>query len=219
MSKHETPTLAAQTRERLGSRYSQRLRKSGRLPAVIYGHKSNPVAVHLDEKETIGLLKHGVHVINVSVEGGSTETCLVKDLQFGYLGDNVIHVDLARVDLDEEVEVHVHLHFVGSPESAKKPGAILTYDITELEITCKVRDIPEEIRVDISVMSDLFCVKDLKLPENIRCELDSETVIARIGFVAEEAATGEAAETGAASTQPEVITAKKEEGEGEEKKK
>ncbi len=218
MSKHETPTINAQNRDRLGSRYAQRLRKSGRLPAVIYGHQSNPVAVHLDEKETLGLLHHGVHVLNVSIEGGQTETCLVKDLQFGYLGDNVIHVDLARVDLDEEVEVHVHLSFFGTPASSKKPGAILTHDITELEIVCKVRDIPDDLRVDLTSMEDMFCVSDLKLPEGIRCELDPETVIARIGFVAEEVATGEAAEAGAV-TQPEVITAKKEEGEGEEKKK
>lgn len=214
MSKHETPTLSAQTRDRLGSRYSQRLRKAGRLPAVIYGHKSNPLAVSLDEKETLTILKHGAHVINIRMGDGPAETCLVKDLQFGYLGDNVIHVDLARVDLDEEVDVNVHIHFVGAPESAKKPGAILTYDFTELEVRCKVRDIPEEIRVDLSNMTELFQVKDIKLPEGILCPLSPDAVVARIGFVAEEA-EGEAAaaDAGATPAQPEVLTAKKDDAE------
>jgi large subunit ribosomal protein L25 len=213
MSKHETPTLSAQTRERLGSRYSQRLRKEGRLPAVIYGHKSNPVAVSLDEKETLTILKHGTHVINIKMGEGPAETCLVKDLQFGYLGDNVIHVDLARVDLDEEVEVNVHLHYIGTPESAKKPGAILTYDITELEVRCKVRDIPEEIRVDLSLMGEIFLVKELKLPPGVKPLLSPESAVARIGFVAEEV-TAEAAEaTATVAAQPEVLTAKKEEPE------
>ena len=94
---HDTPTISATSRERTGTRYSQRLRKQGRLPAVIYGHKKTPISVSVDEKEILTLLHSGAHVLEVKVEGGSKETCLVKDLQFGYLGDNVIHVDFARV--------------------------------------------------------------------------------------------------------------------------
>ena len=102
---HETPTINATTRDQLGTRYSKRLRKTGRLPGVIYGHKANPVAISVDEKETLTVLKKGAHVINVAIDGKQPETCLIKDLQFGYLGDNVIHVDFARVDLNEEVAV------------------------------------------------------------------------------------------------------------------
>ncbi|MFO0874791.1 MAG: 50S ribosomal protein L25 [Phycisphaerales bacterium] len=211
---HDTPTVIARKRDRLGSRYAQRIRRDGRLPAVIYGHKSNPVAVSLDEKETLGLLKHGIHVVNVQIEGGETETCLVKELQFGYLGDNVIHVDLTRVDLDEEVHVSVHLRFVGTPEAAKKPGVIITYDVTELPVVCKVRDIPGEIKVDISHMGDVLLAKEVALPAGVRVDLEASDIIARIELI-QEMAEGEAAVVEGTGTQPEVITERKLEGEGE----
>lgn len=210
---HATPTVIARKRDRLGSRYTQRVRREGRLPAVIYGHKSDPVPVTLDEKETLGLLRHGAHVLNVQIEGGETETCLVKELQFGYLGDNVIHVDLARVDLDEEVNVSIHLRFVGVPEGAKKPGTIVNYDITELPVICKVRDIPEEIKVDLSHMGDTFLAKEIALPAGVRVDLDADDIIARIELIA-ELVEGEAAAVEGTAVQPEVITEKKlEEGE------
>lgn len=208
--KQETPTLTAQRRDRLGTRYSKRLRNAGRLPCVIYGHKSDPVSVSVDAKETLTALRHGARVVNVAVDGQSSETCLIKELQFGFLGDDVIHIDFARVDLNEEVEVKVHIRFVGHPEAAKKPGAVLTHPMTDLEVICKVKDIPEEIKVDISKMEELVEVKDIKLPEGVRTNVDPETIVAQITFVAEEViATPEAAEVAAGAAEPEVITEKK----------
>lgn len=216
---HETPTVVAQRRDRLGSRYAQRIRRDGRLPAVIYGHKTDPVHVSLDEKETLGHLRHGSHVLNVQIEGGSVETCLVKELQFGYLGDNVIHVDLARVDLDEEVSVGVHLRFIGTPEGAKKPGAIVHHNFTELPVICRVRDIPEEIKVDLSGMREAMLASELSLPAGVRLDIAGEDVVARIELVL-ETAEGEAVAVEGAGTQPEVITERKlEEGEGDKKEK
>ena len=209
--KHETPTLQAQRRDRLGSRYSKRLRNSGRTPGVIYGHKSDTLSVSVDTKETVTALKRGAHVVNVAVDGGQAETCLVKELQFGFLGDDVIHIDFARVDLNEEVEVKVHLRFVGHPEAAKKPGAVLANPVTDLEVICKVKDIPEEIKVDISKMEEFMMVKDLVLPTGVRTTIDPETIVSQITFVAEEViATPEAAEVAeGAAAEPEVITEKK----------
>lgn len=212
--KHETPTIVAEPRERLGSRYAQRLRKKGRLPAVIYGHKANPVSVSIDEKQILTVLRHGAHVINVAIEGLQAETCLVKELQFGYLGDNVIHVDFARVDLDEEVEVNVNLKFVGQPEAAKKPGAVLTHQMTQLEVICKVRDIPDEIKVDLSKLEDVFTVGEIQLPAGVRTELHPDQVVAQVALIEEEVApTAEAAEVAAGAAEPEVITEKKPEAE------
>jgi len=99
MSKN-TPTLKAAPRERHGSRYAKRLRTAGKLPAVLYGHGSAPMSITLDEKETVTSLKAGAHVVKLAIEGGATETCLVKDLQFGWMGDNVIHVDLGAITKD-----------------------------------------------------------------------------------------------------------------------
>lgn len=210
----ETPTVDARRRERLGTRYAQRIRREGRLPAVIYGHGVDPTPVSLDQKETLHLLHQGNHVLNVRIEGGAEETCLVKELQFGYLGDNVIHLDLTRVDLDEVVEVGVHLRFVGTPEGAKKPGAIVHYELTELPVRCKVRDIPEDIRVDLSKMGEELRARELELPAGAALAVGPEDVIARIELIL-EVAEGEAAAVEGAAAQPEVITERKvEEGEG-----
>ncbi len=204
-----TPTIAAQPRERVGSKYSQRLRKAGKLPGVIYGHKANPVSIVVDEKETLAVLKHGAHVVNVAIAGASPETCLIKELQFGYLGDNVIHVDFARVDLNEEVEVKVHLKFTGVPEEAKKPGSILTHPMTELEVICRVKDIPDEIKVDLSKMENVFTVSQIQLPEGVRTKVSPNHLVAQITFVQEEVVAAEAAEVTAGGAEPEVITEKK----------
>ncbi len=214
MAKNEMPTISALPRERIGSRYAKRLRKQGRLPAVIYGHQKDVVSIHVDEKETVGVLEDGAHLVNVSVEGRPTETCLVKELQFGYLGDNIIHVDLARVSLDEEVEVSVHLKFIGDPPEAKKPGAVLSHNMTELEVICKASDIPDEIVVQIGAMEDLYTVGQITLPPGVRTEVKPDTPVASITFIAEEV-VAEAVEV-VAEAEPEVITERKPEAEGEE---
>ncbi len=210
---HETPTLEAHVRDRLGSRYAKRLRATGRMPAVIYGHGEAPLAVSLDAKETLRHLHHGSHVFKVVTDGGE-QTCLVKDLQFGHLGDDVIHVDLSRVNLDEEVEVKVHLHFVGAPAAAAKSGVVLTHVLNEVEVRCKVRDIPDEIRVDLDKMtSDAFTVADLAMPAGCAAVTATDSLVAHLEYVTEDA-EGEAAASPAAAT-PEVLTARKEkEGEG-----
>ncbi len=207
---HEAPVLEAKTRERLGSRYTKRLRAAGQLPAVIYGHGGLPVSVAVDEKITLSALRRGLHVFEVKTDGKS-ETCLVKDLQFGWQGDNVIHVDFSRVNLDEEVTVSVALNFIGTPESAKRPGSVLTHDISELQVRCKVRDIPEAIRIDLTHMAgDIYTVAELKLAAGVTAVSNPHAALARVVIVVEEAA-GEAA-TATAAAAPEVLTAKKEEG-------
>ena len=204
----KTPSITATTRERTGSRYAQRLRKQGRLPAVIYGHRTDPVSISVDEKEMLTHLKHGTHVLSLNVEGGSKETCLVKELQFGYLGDNVIHVDFARVDLDEEVHVHVHLNFVGEPASARKTGAILSHDLTELEVICRVNEIPDEIKVDLNLMGEatVLTVSEVPLPPGLRATTNPSTPVAHISFVHKEEAVGEEVEVVPGAEEPEVIT-------------
>ncbi len=204
----KTPSITATTRARTGSRYAQRLRKQGRLPAVIYGHETDPVSISVDEKEMLTHLKHGTHVLSLNVEGHAKETCLVKELQFGYLGDNVIHVDFARVDLDEEVHVHVHLNFVGEPASARKTGAILSHDLTELEVICRVNEIPDEIKVDLNLMEEatVLTVGELSLPPGLRATTHPGTPVAHISFVHKEEAVGEEVEVVPGAEEPEVIT-------------
>jgi len=145
----ETTVLTADKRERLGSRYSRRLRETGRLPAIVYGHGETPEPIVLDAKDTLTHISKGVRIFDIEF-GGSTQTVLLKDLQYDYLGTNVVHADFARVDLEERVNVKVRVNLIGDSIGLKADGAILMHPTNELEIECQVANMPEAIDVDIT---------------------------------------------------------------------
>ena len=181
-----TPTVPAEPRERIGSRYAQRLRKAGRLPAVVYGHKQDPVAISVDGKSMLQMLERGNRVFELAIDGGVTETVLVKDLQFGYLGDNVVHIDFARVDFNEQVTVNVQLHFIGQPSESMKSGSVMQTDAAEVQITTTVSRIPEAIRVDLTEMSGtVLTAGDLVLPEGAVLVTDPTVPIISITLVSD----------------------------------
>ena len=182
----ETPQVKIELREKLGTRYAQRLRKNGRLPASIYGAGSDPVSVSVDEKEIITHLRHGSHVMELDNGDGSPATVLVKDLQFGYLGDNLIHIDFARVNLTQVVKVNAKLEIIGQPTQSSEIGAMLEIIRPEIEIECMVKDIPGSILVDLSTVEEVFTVGDLELPDGVKVMLDEARHIAHISFVKEE---------------------------------
>jgi large subunit ribosomal protein L25 len=183
---NETPQIKVEMREKLGTRYAQRLRKNGRLPASIYGLGADPVSVSIDEKDIITHLRHGSHVMELDNGDGSPATVLVKDLQFGYLGDNLIHVDFARVNLTQIVTVNTKLNIVGQPTQSSTPGAMLEIIRPEIEIECMVKDIPGEITADLSTVEEVFTIGDLILPEGVRATLDEVRHIAHITIIQEE---------------------------------
>ena len=204
----ETPQVKIELREKLGTRYAQRLRKNGRLPASIYGAGSDPVSVSVDEKEIITHLRHGSHVMKLDNGDGSPATVLVKDLQFGYLGDNLIHIDFARVNLTQVVKVNAKLEITGQPTQGSEIGAMLEIIRPEVEIECMVKDIPGSILVDLSTVEEVFTVGDLELPDGVKAMIDDARHIAHITFVKEEVVEEEPVEDetveGEEST-PEVI--------------
>ena len=207
----ETPTINVETREKTGSRYAQRLRKSGRLPAVIYGKGTDPVHVSVDERSILEVLHGGSHVLNVDIDGKSQDKCLVRDLQFGWLGDNLIHLDLTRVDLDEIVTVNVSVNLVGNAKIAMAAGAVLEVIRREIEVTCKVSDIPGEIRYDITDMGEAVTIGDLPIPPEVTPVLEADKHICHVTLVAQEEAEGEETEVAGDGAEPEVITKPKEE--------
>lgn len=209
----QTAQVSAEVRSELGSRANRRLRSAGKLPGVIYGHKEAIVPVTLPRKEVVRHLDHGTHVFDLTLDGRS-EKVLIKDVQYDHLGMEVLHVDFARVSLDEKVEVTVQLELKGEPKG-EADGGVLTQLVQELELECLVTDIPAIIRHNVSEMgldSDLL-VKDLILPAGVRCLQDEDLVLAQVREIKEEeaapAAEGETAE-------PEVIGRKAEGEEGAE---
>ncbi len=214
---NETPLLHAQPRERIGSRYAQRVRRAGGLPGVIYGHGLDPVSVTFDAKDTITHIHKGEKVFRVAIEGatGEPETVLLRDIQFDHLGTNVIHADFSRVDLTERVHVRAHIHLVGQSAcpGLKTAGAMLMHPASEIELDVQVSNIPDEIEVDISGMQvgDVLHARDVKLPlPTMKLLSDPEAVVAHIVEAKAEAESGEESEVGSGAAEPEVITEKKE---------
>ncbi|MEE2906517.1 MAG: 50S ribosomal protein L25 [Planctomycetota bacterium] len=206
----ETPAITVETREKTGSRYAERLRRSGRLPAVIYGKGQSPVHVSVDEHDMLEALHGGAHVVEISVDGKTKDKCLVKDLQFGWLGDNLIHLDLTRVDMNEIVTVNVPITLKGTAKIASAAGAVLEVIRREIEVTCKVADIPSDLSHDITDMEDAVTIGDLSLPESVTPVLDLDKHICHVTFVHQEEAEGEETEVNADEAEPEVITKAKE---------
>src|SRR6476659_2447129 len=143
----QTAQISIKPGSELGSRANKRLRDSGFIPGVIYGHKEAVVPVTLPKKETVNHLEHGAHVFNLALDGKS-ETVLVKEVQYDHLGIEVIHVDFARVSLDEKVEVTVPLALKGDPKG-EADGGVLQQILAELEIECLVTEIPDAIRHNV----------------------------------------------------------------------
>ena len=202
----QTVNVTVQTRSGLGSRANKRLRDSGQIPGVIYGHKQAVLPITLPKKETVNHLNKGTHVFTLALDG-KPETVLVKDVQYDHLGMEVIHVDFARVDLNERVTVTVPVELRGTPKGAAD-GGVLQQVISDLEIECVVTDIPDVIKHSVADMplDSVLHIKDLTLPKGATAVKDGEQIIATVRAIVEAAPAAPA--EGAA--EPEIIGGKKE---------
>jgi large subunit ribosomal protein L25 len=203
----QTAQVSAKQRSELGSRANKRLRDAGLLPGVIYGHKEAVIPVTLTKKDVVGHLSRGAHVFDLDLDGQS-EKVLVKEVQYDHLGVDVLHVDFARVRLDETVEITVSIELRGTPKG-EADGGVLQQIISEIEVECLVTDIPEVIRHNIAEMAlnDVLHVKDIKWPSGVRPLHDEDAIVASVREIAEE--EPEAADA-AATAEPEVIGRKPE---------
>lgn len=212
----QIPQLPAQSRPRLGTRTAARERNAGLLPAVIYGHKQEPAHITINRKAFTQLAHNNVHLLEVKL-GNKAEPCLIKEVQWDHLGSHLVHVDLARVDLNEKVRFKVSVVLTGEPVGCKETGAYLQPFATELEIECLATQIPDNIKVDVSPLKvdETILAKAVKLPEGVVLKSDPDMPIAGVLVVLEEEVAAPAAE--GATAEPEVIGRKPgEEGEGEE---
>ena len=216
----ETVVLKASVREQSGTRNSVALRQQGKLPAVVYGHKKEPVAITLDAHEFVDSLHHGNRIFDVDM-AGAKDTLLVKDIQYDYLGDTVIHADLMRVDMSERVKVKVMIKLVGTAVGTHM-GGIIEEIMNRIEVECAVRDIPESLPVDIKglELDKTLRAGEIALPEGFTLVTDPNAGVVGChepkALIAEEEEAAEGAEgeeVAEGVTEPEVITEKKEEEE------
>ena len=205
---HENATiLEASPRERLGSRYSRRLRTLGRLPAIVYGHKIEPTPISLDRTDACLHIEAGEKVFRIAIDGAAEpQVVLLKEIQFDYLGSNIVHADFARVDLNERVHTRVHIDLIGEAVGLKEIGAILMRPHNEIEIECRVADIPDSIEADISSLelNQTLTAAQIALPvDDMKLLGDAGTAIAQI--VLQAAAKSAEAEEVEVEGEPEVL--------------
>jgi large subunit ribosomal protein L25 len=199
----QSAQVSAKARTELGSRANKRLRDAGFVPGVIYGHKEAVIPVTLPKKELTGHLGRGAHLFDLALDDGKNQKVLVKEVQFDHLGMEVIHVDFARVSLDEKVTLTIPLELKGSPKG-EEDGGVLQQVVMELEIECLVTDIPDAIRHNVTEMgmNSVLHIKDLSLPAGVKALQDEDLIVATVREITEEAA---AAPAEGESAEPELI--------------
>ena len=164
--------LSAETRERGGKGASRELRREGRVPAVVYGGKEEPLMIHVEEKLLMKQLMTG-HFMNsvVMIEvGGKTIRTLPKDVAFHPVKDRPIHADFLRISKDSKVQVAVPVVFINEEASpGLKRGGVLNIVRHELELICPNADIPDDIQIDVTGkdLGDSIHISEVTLPKGV----------------------------------------------------
>ena len=216
-------SIVVHKRDDTGTRASKRLRKSGLIPGVMYGHGKDAVLIAVEPHALRDALttSAGTHaVLDVTFEGQKRgHKAIVKELTLDRVKSNVIHVDFQEIRLDETIETTVAIHFEGEAKGVKAGGML---DESTREVTVKglVTAIPEHLVVDISEldMNDTLKVADLVVPEGIEIMADPDEVLCSVlpprKVEVEEGVEGEEAAEAGAGAEPEIVGKKEEEGEG-----
>jgi large subunit ribosomal protein L25 len=208
---------------------ARRVRVAGKIPAVIYGPGSEPVAVEVDPKQISRILfsETGHNTIfDVEIPGQSTAKAMIVDFQREPIKDQLIHIDLKRIALDKVLRVKVRVKLLGVPVGVKTEGGILDQVLREVEIECLPGDIPSHIDVDVSGlgMHQVIRVGGLPHSEKIKFLTAEDATVAHVVSIREEVApVAEGAEVaaaapGAPAAEPEVAKKGKPEAEAPAKK-
>jgi large subunit ribosomal protein L25 len=206
--------LAAATREAQGSKVAARLRKQGKIPGVVYGHKEATVAVAVGADE----LDRAIRVLHARVLdldlNGKKEKVLIRELQWDYLGRDMVHVDFERVSADERVRVTIPVELRNTPKNTG--GGVLEQPLHQIHVECPAIAIPESIRVDIVglTLGHPIHVSDLTLPAGVTVLEGKEMVVVQLRLPGQEAVVAAAPVEGA--VEPEVIKKEKKVEEEEE---
>ena len=182
----EQLTLSAETRERAGKGASRDIRRQGRVPAVIYGAKQEPLGIHVEEKVLVKMMSGG-HFMNsvVMIEaGGQQHRTLPKDVQFHPVTDRPLHVDFLRIGEHSTVTVAVPIRFTGEEESRGiKRGGVVNAVRHELELICDAAEIPDEVEVSLAGLDigDSLHISAVTLPKGTKSAItDRDFTVATI---------------------------------------
>lgn len=193
--------LDVEKREQVGSSATRKLRRSGRVPAVLYGHGEESAHLSIPERQVKTLVRH--HSKTVELAGAVKDTALVSEIQWDPLGIEVLHLDLIRVNLKELVDVTVPVHVHGDPVGTRE-GGVLLVNLHEVDIRCPAGSIPDSLGLNVAELhlGGQLTVGDLELPDGVEVITPAETMVAHV-----EEPRGDAEETAETEgAEPEVIS-------------
>ena len=168
----ESFVVEAEPRTDLGKGASRRLRREGKVPGVIYGTGKEPVSISLEQNVLLHQLENEAffsHILTVKV-GKDEEQAILKDLQRHPSKPFIMHVDLQRVSAKEKIRVHVPLHFLNEETApGVKAGGLVSHNITEVEVSCLPKDLPEYLEVDLGSLDleDVVHLSEIPLPKGV----------------------------------------------------
>ena len=206
-------SLEVSRREKAGKEVAKKLRRDGKIPAVVYGGHREAVPITVDRKAVSELIQksdHGVRSIFLLKMSGTDQQrhAMIKDIQIDPISRRMTHIDFVRVLMDEKVRLAIPVHLNGTAIGVKL-GGVLDFQVRDLHIECFPNQIPDAINVDISNldMHQYLRVSELVMPEGVKVMDDPERVVvgvthARAEIVPEVAAPVEEV----APAEPEVIT-------------
>ena len=165
-------TIGAEQRERVGKGSARAVRRAGRVPAVIYGDKKDPIEISIESREITKIVHQpGIfgRLLDIKVNGGD-HTVLTRDIQFHPVTDNILHLDFLRVSGSAKVAVAVAVEFINEEECPGiKIGGVLNVVRYEVELLCPATTIPEKIIVDLEGLKigDSVHISTIKLPDGV----------------------------------------------------
>src|ERR1700730_2228260 len=219
----EQNTLEAQAREAGTKNHARRVRREGKIPAVVYGAGKDAMSVSVDPRHVLRILRsesgHNT-IFDLAMNGGEKTKVMIVDWQYEPIKGHLLHIDLKRIAMDKALRVSIPIVLQGVPAGVKTEGGILEQLLREVEIECLPGDIPGHIDVDVSELTfgKVLRVSDLPHNEKLKFLSEANQPVAHVTSVKEEVvATPEAvaAEAGAAPAEPEVIKKGKGETDGE----
>jgi large subunit ribosomal protein L25 len=185
MAATDTTKLDVATRSEQGSRAVRRLRRSGRVPGVIYGGEGDPVAFEVDARILRNTIAHAHTVLELSVDGGKTQPVVIKDVQRHPVRGDILHADLLRIRMDQPIQTPVVLDLVGAEKAEGViQGGVLSQETREVTVEALPANIPDVIKVPIAEdmqVNDVLFLAGVTPPEGVKFVDDLEaTVIATI---------------------------------------
>lgn len=206
----EAVTLQAEARTDSGSRSAKKLRKQGRVPGIVYGHKEVTASITVNGEELDRLIRvQHARTLNLKL-GGKSETVLIREVQWDHLGRHMIHVDFLRKDAAERVRVTVPIELRNAPKAMG--GGVVDHPLHILHVECAFADIPKDpIRVDITnlTMGQPIHIKELTIPSTLKVLDNQDMVVVQLKLPGVEATVVAAPVEGAAAAGPEVIKKEK----------